>query len=189
MRIEDLCEGLDTSLIKRISLESLEKKGSFSTKEKNFVGKGAMGIVYFLNEMDLSKQSLVGKFIKIILNENFESSKYFSWFVLKLFHEYEIQKELYESGISVPKPFGVYSIKNTEDSNYYPGFIMRYIPGKNLWELPISFREKIYGLRDLELNKARDLGFKPGRDIKYNFIWVPEEEKVYLIDFNFWRKK
>jgi len=99
--------------------------------------------------------------------------------------EFEIAKILFDKGISVPKPEGIFFIKY--DIHFLKSFIMEYIEGKNGFE--ISNEEYSYSARlwREELERARGLGF-----ITYdsshagNFIWSPKKEKIYLIDFEMW---
>ena len=88
-----------------------------------------------------------------------------------------------------PRPIGIEKFSIFPNSNVtYPAFIMEYLPFSSGAEL-----------NDLELNKARefakdeivktlDFGFMPGSDAlnPNNFLYDRDNERSYLIDFEFW---
>lgn len=125
-----------------------------------------------------------------------------NFFYNYLLHEREVMRTLYESGISVPKPEGIFRIQIK-------------IPGKKVWKVQIKkdlvlddlglVMEYIPGvpinlIDDYEmLQRARELMFAEydragdvtdgcdlfGADDR-NAIYQPEKDKVVLIDFLDW---
>ena len=107
----------------------------------------------------------------------------------KLQYEAEIANFLYDLDHNIPRPIGIEKFSIFPNSNVtYPAFIMEYLPFSSGAEL-----------NDLELNKARELakdeivktldfGFMPGDDAlnPNNFLYDRDNEKSYLIDFEFW---
>ncbi len=110
----------------------------------------------------------------------------------ELHKELETQRLFYDSGITVPKPEGIFgvTIRNFPyfESRRVPGFVMQYIPGVMVDQM---FRTKFHSEVDQkhreEREKAMALGYVPGE--AHNAIWNPKERKVYLIDFRFWVRK
>jgi len=105
--------------------------------------------------------------------------------------EFDIAKELYEKGISVPKPEGIFPVGMSKTK--MQGFVMEYIYGKTFDEVYQRDEELFYQvkkLREKEINKVKDLGFYPKDFLNNkNNIWQPDEEKVYLIDFGRWERR
>lgn len=114
----------------------------------------------------------------------------------RLDREYELGRDLYDCGISVPEQFGVFNIPlympmdwRFKDGGNFPAIVMGYIPGDEIID-PIKMGEMI-SLRDTELRKAQDLGFGVGRDAHKlaNAIFRYEKKSVHLIDFGLWRNR
>ncbi|MBW2978266.1 hypothetical protein KY331_05455 [Candidatus Woesearchaeota archaeon] len=106
--------------------------------------------------------------------------------------ECSIAKGLYDSGVSVPKPLGVFQVSVDLGSVSYrnhPAFVMEYVPGRTLNGLSPETQETAKALRDAEIAKAREAGFVPG-DYSWegNTIWSPQRQRAYLIDFETWKK-
>jgi len=118
---------------------------------------------------------------------------------------YVIQEELYDKGISVPKPLGMFSIRwddmfkdwvknyeryqcTTDQLVDLPRYIMKTIQG--ICGATNDKRDKTSerSLRNEEIQRAKDLGYAPGDDFRHNYMYLPEEEKVVLIDFDLWQK-
>jgi hypothetical protein len=120
---------LDRSFTNRKnSFNKFGKKYSF--RKRNLINKsedgGYLSKVYSLNELE---NFLVGKFmrkkegyyVKKISGSDEDASI--------LNYEYEIQKELYENDIKVPKPEGVFLLEQKRFLNlgyeiYFPGLVM-----------------------------------------------------------------
>lgn len=100
-----------------------------------------------------------------------------------------ITQAMYEKGISVIKPEGIFQIPSGIESDGF-AFVMEYINGKTLYEqqdiLPGGKFREIKRLYVQELDKAGDLGFIAGDYGPHNCLWLPEKEKLYLIDFYWW---
>ena len=104
-------------------------------------------------------------------------------------NEYEIGKYLFENEINVPEQYGVIDLDKEQGV-----ILMQRINGFNLileWikMARITDPKRVEGLWLEELRKARALGLVPGDDILHmnNSLYSPGEDKVYLIDFEFWR--
>ena len=105
-----------------------------------------------------------------------------------LTHELGIAEELFKNKISVPKPEGIFPINLM--NNVRNGFIMEFIDGKLGSKLTeINEIQHVKSLLYREIGKVRDLGFNP-KDYSHskNYIWKPQENKIYLIDFTGWKK-
>lgn len=94
--------------------------------------------------------------------------------------EYQVQKDLYNAGISVPKPYGVIKVIDGVGRKNL-GLIMKKIEGTNL--------EKVNDAKSLEkmnqeLERAKSLGFKLNDGGERNAM-VDKTGKVYLIDFGY----
>ncbi len=117
-----------------------------------------------------------------------------------------IAQRLFESGISVPQPKGMYDLRwdgrtkelhrQNKDSMWYldhnilPGFVMERIRGFRLDEFAEIAEVEEYGraveLRDLELIRARERGFCPIDVGSENVLYIPNQDKIVLIDFECW---
>lgn len=111
--------------------------------------------------------------------------------------EYEITRRLYEGGVSVPRPYGIFKLRNPKGEQWaelwfpreYPAFVMEYIKGgvPHPKYLPQTIHRKIDELVAIEREKVRKLGFRTSDALGWeNTLWAPEEEKIYLIDFTRW---
>ena len=106
-------------------------------------------------------------------------------------HDYGIAKLLYDKGVSVPKPEGVFIVPIEMGSDKRcPSFVMEYVQGYTLRELEgTEFRHRVDGLAQRakdEIGKAERLGFTP-KDLCGGILWNPQNDKVYLIDFTQWK--
>jgi len=114
-----------------------------------------------------------------------------------LVDEFRIAEQLYESGVSVPTPKGIFisSISNPLirlfPAEKYPAFIMEYIDGVTLAKVPHEKRGHLRNLSKLELEKARKLGFLPSNEAEHetHSIWSPKRKRIYLVDFERWERK
>ncbi len=105
-----------------------------------------------------------------------------------LTHEFEIAEDLFENGISVPKPEGIFPIHLM--NSVRNGFVMEFIDGKSGARLRGNEISYVRDLLYKEIRKVRDLGFDPEDWYSpKNYIWEPQEDKIYLIDFLRWVKK
>lgn len=115
----------------------------------------------------------------------------------KIRKEYEIARELYDAGISVPNPYGVFKLRKPKGEDWseiwvprrYPAFVMEYKEGGIPYPkyLDFSTQRKIEELVRIEREKVADLGFRTSDSLGWeNTLWVPKEERIYLIDFTRW---
>ncbi|MDP4039214.1 MAG: hypothetical protein Q8P57_01380 [Candidatus Pacearchaeota archaeon] len=116
----------------------------------------------------------------------------------KVQNEYEICKKLYENGVSVPKPYGVFMLKNPSDEEWtelwfprrFPAFVMEYINGSvpHPKYLRPELHKRVDELVATERDKIEGLGIRPSDAMGWeNTLWVPEKEQIYLIDFSRWQ--
>jgi len=114
----------------------------------------------------------------------------------ELMRGYSIQTKLHKEGVSVPKTRGAFTIDyekmndiSLADLKGIFGIIMDTVHGMDgcRFESRLENKEREVVLRDIEIQKAQDLGFIPGNDTRHNYIYLPDEDKVVLIDFNRWK--
>ncbi len=146
-------------------------------KTKIISDSGEDGLVYKLNE------SLA---IKVYRDENPSE---------RCLNEYKIASLAFQSGIRVPRPYGLFDIRLEDLNQERKGFVMDYLNGFNLFEFSIKARgdKEINKLNILskeyknELRKAIDLGFIIKDVSLQNAIYNLEDGLVYLIDFCDWK--
>ncbi len=108
-------------------------------------------------------------------------------------HEYNIASTLYSNGVSVPKPEGVYTLSLWGGLLHKPAFVMERIRAPKLsrifskW-IDNSRRKELNQKLDLELDKARDLGFLLKDTGAYNAFYSKEEDRIILFDFARWER-
>ncbi len=137
---------------------------------------------------------LVAKFIGsweyIVGDREIESS------VLRgLENEYNILRDAYQAGVSVPKPEGLFLVPKIKRGfvNHVlkrklptPAILMQYIDGIPMNRLGEKMWSEACELRYEERKRARQLGFDPADFIDRNAIYCPSERRVYLVDVNEW---
>lgn len=137
-----------------------------------FIGSGTSGIVYRISEQ------YAAKIIKTIFRG-----------VLDISQEYKIARDLYDRGISVPRPIGVFDL-DLPDGFVKKGFVYEYFP-----ETAAEFLKRnphhdgrIREIIQKELRKARGFGYIPSPDANmHKNILISGREPV-LIDFGLWGK-
>lgn len=118
-------------------------------------------------------------------------------------YEYIIANELYEAGISVPKPVGLFDVKVVrahygrifmEEGGFVleRGFVMDRVRDDKV-ECFDKGRELGQRL-DRELTKCEELSFIPHDNCWYgrgghNVLYDKKQDKLYLIDFGLWERK
>jgi len=109
------------------------------------------------------------------------------WRIENLEYEEEMLKRLSEAGVNVPRPEGVYRIGipiYTGEVKEAPILIMERIPGQSI----INIKDAVLRAHAVNLMKqqeelARSASIRlPDAKIR-NAIYNPDEDKVYLIDF------
>lgn len=104
--------------------------------------------------------------------------------VSKLRQEYKTMKSLYDSGISVPLPYGVYRVVvNPFEKISDPSIIMQRIYGVTVDLLEGALRNRAERLMEQELEKVSKVGFSLWDPGAHNTRYSPLHKKVYLIDF------
>lgn len=135
---------------------------------------------------DRAFSSIKDKIAERLSQENKEKGVIAKRHTLELLKdEYKIQKFLYENGVNVPHPKGVFKV-NLETILERPtlGFVMEYIKNGQLISKVEDSNERIKAERyaERELKKAKALGVhRHKKDEKYNIMW--DGKKAYLIDF------
>lgn len=112
--------------------------------------------------------------------------------------EFQVLRELYNRGVSVPKPFGVFRvdvqtlyplhISTFFKQRSFPGLVMEYIPGVFIENAPKEKRGELKARAFSEMSKAINLGLsyvQEGYNPNKNVLWVPESDKIYLTGFDF----
>jgi hypothetical protein len=97
--------------------------------------------------------------------------------------ELEVALDLFNEKVSIPTPRGLFRINIFGEEK--TGFGMDYIANsKNAYG-----SKEAEDLMQTEIEKARKVGYNPV-DImyKHNCLWIPEDKKIYLIDFVGWKK-
>ena len=146
--------------------------------EPSEINRGNYGIVYRTGENHAAKVLFKKDLDGTVRFQSDESS------LLNLMGEYEITKTLFENGVSVPQPFGIFKIPIS--NMRVPGFVMQYIDGKRAFELSDPEYNEAMLLAENELREAKMLGFEPVDATARNVLWCPREGKPYLIDFGSW---
>ena len=152
-------------------------------KNPEQIGKGVDGTVYRISEEHVAKiPHFSTSKVKEMCLKRFASRGYLN--------EPLISQSLYDQGISVPKPEGIFSVSLDGEDRF--GFVMEYIEGVNLQKLidrlGESLTDKIRPKYWEEVGEARCLGFRTKDTAYRNGIWSPKEEKIYLVDFFGWEQ-
>jgi len=140
---------------------------------------GGHGMVFLISEGVVAKTPPIGK--------QFSDPV----FLEQLAREADIAEGLYERGISVPKPHGLFSLDFSYDGRTVeniPSFVMDFIDGIHYWELGGKFKERIEFLYSREIKKAISVDFVPDDVKESNSKFVPDQDRIYLIDFTLWKK-
>lgn len=171
-------------------------------KSTRFLGRGAHGRVYAINAgLNLAAKVWIDPFIP---QRNLFSSTH----IPAAEHEYMIARELYDAGISVPKPEGVYALtlpcllplrarissfvfrRHLPDDYRVPAFVMERIHGKAYHKLSEKEKSKARELHLLEMEKVSATGITPSdQSIAHNCLYRIDDDKVFLLDFGGWCKK
>lgn len=140
-----------------------------SLMRKNIIGSGNHGVIYSLNPIYVAKV-------------------YHNWVDISnsLEYEYSIMDRLYNEGRNVPFPVGIleFSLENSKLPGL--GFVMQFIGGISGEKTKGLLRERVEFLYGEEVERCRSLGFHPVDVEVKNSLYVPSEDKIYLIDFRLW---
>lgn len=160
--------------------------------------QGGWATVYRVKARGRGRTDLIAKVMGIVSDDNVVwsplVSPYSELAIEMLQHEAVINKELYESGISVPEPFGVFAVSAPAvySPPLVPAFLRELISGKKYSDLP-NQREKVHAkmLHQRELDKASSLGYiipSDHGDTYQNCLFRLEEDKAILFDFGNWKR-
>ncbi len=151
-------------------LELMEKK--YEINKKDHISRGDSGKIYLLGE---------GKIAKVPYNPFNGELCNGRMAQFALYQEYKKQELGRQLGINYPPVEGIFAIKETESGSYYPGLTMVNIEnGETFDGLSDEVLKEARRIRDIEIEKARKLGFQITDNHKRNALWVNGE--VYLID-------
>lgn len=128
-------------------------------------------------------------FVKIPCHYTYESFPSYEERTLsnsQVLNELLVNLMLFKRGYPVIEPFGIFEVTvprvllNRKKDISVPAFVTRYKEGT-------SYRED--GKMERIINRARKEGFEPGFDAGWgkNGLWVPSENKLYLVDFEEWQ--
>lgn len=102
---------------------------------------------------------------------------------------------LHNHGVSIPKAFGIQDASIVHwDSKFgfyrriRKGLVMERIHGIKGSEVKQEFRQRMEELFEMEEEKVWDAGYCPDDTGRHNMMYVPDEDKLYLIDLSCWRK-
>jgi hypothetical protein len=105
--------------------------------------------------------------------------------------EYSVARSLYKQGVSVVKPHGVFQFELVDLEALAPanpdcictGFVMDYFHEQELTRREEARRRN---LAEIELRKARALGWHIPSDGVANSFYDREQDRIYLFDFTIW---
>ena len=161
-----------------IPLENLRLKRNINSHLLDFGQYSDVYNIFPENTSLLNGKSLVAKIIKLGGTRNLNSA------IRMLRKEYIITKHLYEKGVNVPQPLGIFNLKNSGlQFKRYPSFVMEHI--KEDSTLTGSESEKLYCE---QINRAKKLGFYPYDSWSFKNTII-SDCKIYLIDFGLWQFK
>ena len=151
--------------------------------EKNSFNKNKYILSHVCNGKDSSIYRVDNKAIKIY-KPHISSKKI-------AIQDYTNLKTLYENGRPFPKPIGAFEFNLEGQDKSSPGIAMNFIEGGiNLREISDKgLKKQLRNLKQEELKICEDLGFKIWDDVDANALWVPAEEKLYLLDVTNWSFK
>ena len=170
-----------------LTIEVFEGQEYFSPK---FIGEGCNAKVYAISDEFVIKIPRVSPSYVIPKVDDF----FLGPIVEELEAEFEIQRQLYEGDISVPKPEGIFAC-TFPIFGFIPsrrrrvGLVMERLYGVNGGvnsSLTIVERVSIYKRMGAELEKAMALGFEYGDACLHNCMYSKELDKLWLIDFSHW---
>lgn len=109
-------------------------------------------------------------------------------------HEYKMCQGLYERGVSVPKPHGLFNIIVPEEifnKNIWPAFVRQFIDGIDPRDAGFDGKgwRNFWNLQEEQVKKAMEVGIL-SHDLGSfsNMLWVSSEQRIYFIDFSRCRK-
>lgn len=183
-------------------IDKLEKKYEFRKNE--YIDEGRRANIYKINGVVVK---IPGKWARNGYENEYLELKNEDRYVKKLIKEFEDHKKYYdlflsESEVNIVKPHGVYAVRNTDSSIYYPGFIIDFLEGINLEGMKGSkrnyeFKDEFKGYSEKKFKEAKE-NFMHQKKIILNrgiyhpeislgnAIWNPETDVVTLFDLDGW---
>ncbi len=149
--------------------------------------EGGEGVVYRLSTTPSTPFPLCAKVMGLSMYRS-ENDRLF-----RLENEARVNQSLYEAGISVPRPVGLFRLLSPVHSSPVPGFVRECIEGRTYYQLFSWQKEKAVKVFEEERQKAIELDFipedcYPTKNCLYTVKgW--SVERVTLFDFSFWRKR
>jgi RIO-like serine/threonine protein kinase len=113
------------------------------------------------------------------------------WSFNAMVDELDICQRLYDHGIQVPKPEGIFRVNLRHLLKRNPpetkGIVMERLRGKEGYKLKGSLRERASQLLDEEIKKSINIGFFPKDYCLYNTVYDPKSDRLHLLDFGAWK--
>ncbi len=108
--------------------------------------------------------------------------------------ELTISEGLYASGVSVPKPEGLFALSFPRlGLPRIPAFVMQYVDGKDWSYFSGEQQKRVERAFDVEIAKARTAGFIPADDAlsDWNVLYTVNNDKIkaVLFDFGGWKER
>jgi len=153
----------------------MAKRLNLTGKEE--IGRGTNGSIYQVGD----------KVIKINILNHGRNIKSNLGRYKRVQEEYEVQNDLYNSGINVPRPYGI--IRTILDGKKKYGLLMEKINGETLGKMRRSSKinlseyHLILGKMIREIEKAYDLGFSFNDTQNNENVMIDKNGKIFLIDF------
>lgn len=151
------------------------------TENVRYLGYGEEAIVY----------SIGGNRVVKVPHANQDQTATGKEIIERLMNEHIVGRNLHNGGISVPISFGIFYLK-VDWRTLGPSLLMEEIDG-------VSFEilrgrgfsqeyQRLEKLADIEIEKARELGFYARDSNNPRNKMLSRTGRVYLIDFGQWRK-
>ncbi len=167
-----------------ISIDDLPFLGHIT--EAKVLDQGGQAVVYRLSTTYPTPFPLCAK----VFNFNFV---YPSQISSDLEKEARVNQSLYEAGISVPRPVGLFRLLSSVHSSPVPSFVRECIEGRTYGQLFPWQKEKAVKVFEEERLKAIEIGFIP-KDCypTKNCLYTVKGwsvKSVTLFDFSFWGRE
>ncbi len=166
------------------TIDDLPLFGHITEAQK--IERGGEGTIYRLS-VDSQSFPLCAKVMNISPDDPL-AKHYFS----NLNNDACVNQSLYEAGISVPRPLGLFRL--ALPPYLIPAFVREYVEGYGYDQLPFRLRDQAVEIHALEREKAEQAGFVSFEDCSHvgNCLYTINDgkiERVTLFDFSYWRMK
>ncbi len=155
----------------------------------NYIADGSDGFVYSIGRGFAAKVPAGPKNWRAMQHYGYVANS----LIGKANHEFRIGERLYQEGVSVPKPEGVFLLDVPERNGNrlhrnVPAYVMALVEGVRIDKIKNKRQQrKARALRDAEVERSKNFCY-PSRDAltDCNALFLPEEKRVVLIDFIGW---